>query len=156
MLSLRLFLVIAALIGLSAAEKQSRDQKQFFGSITRSTTTSTSTSTLQTLTYCYSAKSTVTAACKRKKRNFIVDDSLDGDEALPAPSRTKREPRHSKVMDLEPSSEDEVAVRRDPRFFFLLSSTSTITATETSTLTAFTGTSTVSLNCIPTVINVCG
>ena len=42
-------------------------------------------------------------------------------------------------MDLEPSSEDEVAVRRDPRFFFLLSSTSTITATETSTLTAFTG-----------------
>jgi len=154
MISFRSILVIAALICLTAAEKKGRNPKLFFASISSSTTTSTVVSTLNTVTFCYTSDATITAACKRKKRS-IIDDSLIGDEALPTPSRTKREPRNSKVMDLEPTSEAEVA-KRDPRFFLLLTSTSTITATITTTSTAFTATNTLSLNCIPTVINACG
>ena len=46
--------------------------------------------------YCpLSRTTTITTACKRKKRS-VIDDSLIGDEALPAPSRTKRAPRESK------------------------------------------------------------
>merc|ERR1711922_43035 len=124
MVSLRVCIVLAALVcAAAAADKKSRNPKPFFASISSSTTTSTVTSTLNTATFCYTATTTITAACKRKKRS-VIDDSLIGDEALPAPSRTKRAPRESKVLDLESSAKTEVD-RRDPRFFLLLTSTVT-------------------------------
>merc|ERR1719336_791201 len=145
MINLRLLSVFVALVCVATAQ-QARQPKLFFASISSSTTTTTVSTTLSTATLCYTT--TKTDACGRKKRS-IVEDPLSGEFEIVRPSSPSRSSVKKIAVEAESSSEAKLS-HRNAKLFLLLTSTSTISAT------AFTGTATVSLLCVPTSMSACG
>merc|ERR1712098_499412 len=110
-------------------EAKSRSARLFFVS------SSSTTRTVNSLTYCYSAANTITAACRRKKR-AIIDNLYDEKPGSIDPSSTSLE---------SGMEEPEEANHRQGKFLLYW-----LTTTSTSTTTRFTATSTlVVASCTP-------
>lgn len=140
----------------SGHSTNNRKARLFFASISSSTTTTTTTSTLLTNSFCWTSGGTaLTATCGRKKRS-IFDDPISGDSQIINPS-TSSKLRYKDIVRVEEGEETPSMSpsHRDSRFFLLLTSTSTISATTTSTVTSFTVTSTLTVLCTPG-FNACG
>ncbi|XP_023330540.1 uncharacterized protein LOC111702948 [Eurytemora carolleeae] len=155
MSSLRLILLLAAVLGTVSAENiqhsRNRNPRLFFASISSSTTTTTVTTAFRTATFCYTAAATATACSGRKKRS-ILTDPISEDRGEIIPSTQFKTP----LSELESGDAIAKPSARDARLFLLLTSTSTISVTSTTTTTSFTGTTTISVLCIPAAISACG
>merc|ERR1712212_1288768 len=137
-------------LAVSADETNARAPKLFFASVSSSSRTTTKTSTLATASYCYT--STMTDPCGRRKKRFINDDMLDHQIS---PSSTGSEPARELVSELQ-GGVKAASEPRDGRFFLLFTSTSTVSVTATTTATQYTATLSISVNCVPSDLNMCG
>merc|ERR1712142_1159316 len=127
-------LVFAVLIAGIAAS-QDRDGKLFLVTSTTSTSISTTTSILSTTWACFAVSgSTITAACKkRKKRMVLVDPIVEDDKEPIEISRVARG-----IDESIPSSRLESGLKssegqREAKFFwYYMTTTSTSTSTSSS------------------------
>merc|ERR1719319_407476 len=120
--------LLVVLLGVASAE---RNPRLFFASISSSTSTSTTTSVVTTSSLCYiTATTSATAACKRRKKKALINASADEVGLGLTPSKISRD-----EASLDSGLEGKPSSYRDARLFLLVTSTSTITATQTSTST---------------------